>query len=97
MVVIPILALNRDVAIWGPDAMEFVCVFSRSLQSISTFIYQHNSRPERWEAPPPGASAIPGVWGNMLTFLGGPRSCIGFRFSLVESVLFKRFLCSGPD
>ncbi|KAJ7846797.1 cytochrome P450 [Mycena leptocephala] len=64
MVVIPILALNRDVAIWGPDAMEFV--------------------PERWEAPPPGASAIPGVWGNMLTFLGGPRSCIGFRFSLVE-------------
>ncbi|KAJ7800339.1 cytochrome P450 [Mycena leptocephala] len=63
-ILIPILALNRDVEIWGPDAMEFV--------------------PERWEAPPPGASAIPGVWGHMLTFLGGPRSCIGFRFSLVE-------------
>ncbi|KAF7359914.1 hypothetical protein MVEN_00717300 [Mycena venus] len=41
-------------------------------------------RPERWDAPPPGASAIPGVWGHMLTFLGGPRSCIGFRFALVE-------------
>ncbi|KAJ7254987.1 cytochrome P450 [Mycena haematopus] len=40
--------------------------------------------PERWDTPPPGASAIPGVWGHMLTFLGGPRSCIGFRFSLVE-------------
>ncbi|KAJ7864182.1 cytochrome P450 [Mycena leptocephala] len=63
-ILIPILALNHDVDIWGPDAMEFV--------------------PERWEAPPPGASAIPGVWGHMLTFLGGPRSCIGFRFSLVE-------------
>jgi hypothetical protein len=43
-------------------------------------------RPERWEAPPSSATTIPGVWGHMLTFLGGPRSCIGFRFSLVESV-----------
>ncbi|KAJ3570544.1 hypothetical protein NP233_g4329 [Leucocoprinus birnbaumii] len=41
-------------------------------------------KPERWESPPEAASAIPGVWGNMLTFLGGPRSCIGYRFSLVE-------------
>ncbi|KAJ7458475.1 cytochrome P450 [Mycena latifolia] len=59
---IPILALNRDAAIWGPDAMEFV--------------------PERWEKSV--ANSIPGVWGHMLTFLGGPRSCIGFRFALVE-------------
>ncbi|KAF7341712.1 hypothetical protein MSAN_02069600 [Mycena sanguinolenta] len=40
--------------------------------------------PERWDAPIPGASSIPGIWGHMLTFLGGPRSCIGFRFALVE-------------
>ncbi|KAJ7740499.1 cytochrome P450 [Mycena olivaceomarginata] len=64
LLLIPIIALNRDVEIWGQDAMEFV--------------------PERWDAPPPGSSAIPGVWGHMLTFLGGPRSCIGYRFSLVE-------------
>ncbi|KAJ7183746.1 cytochrome P450 [Mycena filopes] len=64
VVIIGILALNRDVDIWGPDVMEFI--------------------PERWESPPSAASAIPGVWGQMLTFLGGPRSCIGFRFSLVE-------------
>ncbi|KAF7362968.1 hypothetical protein MVEN_00648400 [Mycena venus] len=63
-IMIPIIALNRDVEIWGPDAMEF--------------------RPERWDAPPPGASAIPGAWGHMLSFLGGPHGCIGFRFSLVE-------------
>ncbi|KAJ6571058.1 cytochrome P450 [Mycena capillaripes] len=63
-ILIPILALNRDVELWGPDAMEFV--------------------PERWEKPPPGTSGIPGVWGHMLTFLGGTRSCIGYRFALVE-------------
>jgi cytochrome P450 len=26
LLLIPIIALNRDVEIWGPDAMEFVCV-----------------------------------------------------------------------
>ncbi|KAJ7479070.1 cytochrome P450 [Mycena latifolia] len=65
IVVLPLLALNRDAAIWGSDAKEFI--------------------PERWESKEsPIANAIPGVWGNMLTFLGGPRSCIGYRFALIE-------------
>ncbi|KAJ6566145.1 cytochrome P450 [Mycena capillaripes] len=63
-VVVPILVLNRDPAIWGPDAHEFI--------------------PERWERSPPISTSIPGLWSHMLTFLGGPRSCIGYRFSLVE-------------
>ncbi|KAJ6592843.1 cytochrome P450 [Mycena capillaripes] len=62
---IPILALNRDAEIWGPDAMEFI--------------------PERWESSTPITNSIPGIWGQTLTFLGGPRSCIGYRFSLVET------------
>ncbi|OBZ66502.1 hypothetical protein A0H81_13684 [Grifola frondosa] len=41
-------------------------------------------KPERWESIPEAVSSIPGVWGHLLTFLGGPRSCIGYRFSLVE-------------
>lgn len=33
-------------------------------------------RPERWlgSSPPEVVSTIPGVWGNLLTFLGGPRA-----------------------
>ncbi|PIL29246.1 cytochrome P450 [Ganoderma sinense ZZ0214-1] len=41
-------------------------------------------RPERWESLPEAVSSIPGVWGHLLTFLGGPRACIGYRFSLIE-------------
>ncbi|OBZ67966.1 Alkane hydroxylase MAH1 [Grifola frondosa] len=41
-------------------------------------------KPERWESIPETVSSIPGVWGHLLSFLGGPRSCIGYRFSLVE-------------
>ncbi|KAI0318662.1 cytochrome P450 [Amylostereum chailletii] len=41
-------------------------------------------KPERWQSPPEAAIAIPGVWGNTLSFSGGPRACIGYRFSVVE-------------
>jgi len=41
-------------------------------------------RPERWKSIPVAAREIPGVWGNMLTFLDGPRACIGYRFALVQ-------------
>ncbi|KAI1785120.1 cytochrome P450 [Ganoderma leucocontextum] len=41
-------------------------------------------KPERWQNPPKSISAIPGVWGNLLTFLGGAHACIGYRFALVE-------------
>ncbi|KAF8955546.1 cytochrome P450 [Flammula alnicola] len=41
-------------------------------------------KPERWESVPETVSGVPGVWANMLTFLGGPKACIGYRFSIVE-------------
>ncbi|PVG01578.1 cytochrome P450 [Serendipita vermifera] len=40
--------------------------------------------PDRWIDPPKEASSIPNPWGSQLTFLAGPRSCIGFRFAIVE-------------
>jgi len=33
---------------------------------------------------PEAAASIPGISGNMLTLLGGPRACIGYRFAIVE-------------
>ncbi|KAF8065363.1 cytochrome P450 [Lyophyllum atratum] len=41
-------------------------------------------RPERWQNIPEAAGKVPGVWGNMLTFSGGQRACLGYRFSLVQ-------------
>ncbi|KAJ7664860.1 cytochrome P450 [Mycena rosella] len=41
-------------------------------------------RPERWEDVPDAATAVPGVWAHLFTFLAGPRNCIGFRFALAE-------------
>ncbi|KAM5542224.1 hypothetical protein V8D89_004097 [Ganoderma adspersum] len=41
-------------------------------------------KPERWQSTPETIAAVPGVWSHLLTFLGGPHACIGYRFSLVE-------------
>ncbi|KAF9036848.1 cytochrome P450 [Panaeolus papilionaceus] len=41
-------------------------------------------RPERWEGKSPTSVPIPSVWGNSLSFFNGPRSCIGYRYALLE-------------
>ncbi|OCH94337.1 cytochrome P450 [Obba rivulosa] len=61
-------------------------------------------RPERWLSPLPSAveeAKIPGVYSNLMTFLGGGRACIGFKFSQIEmktvlSVLLTTFKFSLP-
>jgi hypothetical protein len=42
--------------------------------------------PHRWTngSLPEVTKAVPGVFGNVLSFLGGPHACIGYRFSLFE-------------
>ncbi|TFK40021.1 cytochrome P450 [Crucibulum laeve] len=44
-------------------------------------------KPERWLSSLPEsvpAARIPGVYSNLMTFLGGGRACIGFKFSQLE-------------
>ncbi|CUA72791.1 Bifunctional P-450/NADPH-P450 reductase [Rhizoctonia solani] len=40
--------------------------------------------PERWNNLPDAVKEMPGVWGNVLTFLHGPHACIGYRFAVEE-------------
>ncbi|KAJ7209382.1 cytochrome P450 [Mycena haematopus] len=62
-------------------------------------------KPERWLSTLPQSvtdTPIPGVYSNLMTFLGGPRSCIGFKFSQLEmkvilSLLVGRFKFSPSD
>ncbi|KIY74189.1 cytochrome P450 [Cylindrobasidium torrendii FP15055 ss-10] len=46
----------------------------------------HEFKPERWMVPRAGVTvSIPGVWSNIMSFWGGARGCIGFRFSILEA------------
>ncbi|KAF8497510.1 cytochrome P450 [Russula emetica] len=47
-------------------------------------------KPERWEAIPEAVKAIPGVFGNLMTFITGAHACIGYRFAVTEmkAILF---------
>ncbi|TFK40022.1 cytochrome P450 [Crucibulum laeve] len=62
-------------------------------------------KPERWLSHLPEsvpAARIPGVYSNLMTFLGGGRACIGFKFSQLEMkvvlvTLLRSFHFSAPE
>ena len=93
-VLIPIHTINTDKDVWGNDALEFKYVFSLvRLPFKWLLIHWRNDRPERWESPPQAISENPGVWSNLMTFLGGSRACIGYQFAIIESVYHLLALC----
>ncbi|KAJ7475712.1 cytochrome P450 [Mycena latifolia] len=62
-------------------------------------------KPERWLSPLPktiGDAHVPGIYSNLMTFSGGGRACIGFKFSQLEMkvvlwLLVERFKFSLSD
>ncbi|EKM58163.1 uncharacterized protein PHACADRAFT_252249 [Phanerochaete carnosa HHB-10118-sp] len=72
-ILVSIIASNHSKEVWGEDASEW--------------------KPERWlnladnEMPKGITDSVkyPGVYCGMMTFLGGPRGCIGFKFSEMEA------------
>jgi len=61
-------------------------------------------RPERWADGNADSvtERLCGIYGNMMTFLGGGHSCIGFKFAQLEikvvvCVLLRAFKFSRPD
>jgi cytochrome P450 len=64
--VISIRAINRSLAIWGPDAKEF--------------------KPDRWLTEDGISGKAKEVQGHrhLLTFVDGPRTCLGKDFAVAE-------------
>jgi len=62
-------------------------------------------KPERWLSPLPDSvkqARMPGIYSNTMSFLGGGRACVGFKFSQLEmkavlSVLVESFRFSSAD
>jgi len=59
-------------------------------------------RPERWLDTNEKPETPFGVYGNLATFSGGPRGCIGWRFAVIEMhtilvTLIRKFDFSLPD
>ncbi|KAF9234849.1 cytochrome P450 [Melanogaster broomeanus] len=66
----------------GDQSFILILVMNRSEELWGSDPHEFN--PERWQDLPESVCHIPGVWGDMLSFLGGPRACIGYRFSVIE-------------
>ncbi|KAG8905481.1 hypothetical protein FRB99_008877 [Tulasnella sp. 403] len=59
-------------------------------------------KPERWLTPEKHANELPGVFAGTMTFLGGPRGCIGYRLAVMEMkaltfVLIRSFAFTPSD
>jgi hypothetical protein len=86
-IVIPILAINQSEDLWGPDVLQFKYGVDYCLLSSLNRTKYDGYSPDRWNSLPPKVKAFPGVYANLLSFLGGPHSCIGYRFALIEFVI----------
>lgn len=81
-----ISVVNTSETIWGPDAKSFNP--SRHLSEAE------GGSTDKLRAE---QNAVSGTWGNLLTFLGGTRNCIGYRFAVVEIKVILFVLMRGLE
>jgi len=87
----------------GTDIMIGILAANRNKEIWGEDAYEW--KPDRFLSPLPDAvmdAHIPGVYSNLMTFLGGGRACIGFKFSQLEmkvvlSVLISTFKFEMPE
>ncbi|KAG1854210.1 cytochrome P450 [Suillus subalutaceus] len=93
--IISILAANRHREMWGADANEWrperwlssSLTASSETQEANCPMDGEDATSTSRSAPVLGvkdSARFPGVYSNMMTFLGGSRSCIGFKFAEME-------------
>ncbi|KAH7930153.1 cytochrome P450 [Leucogyrophana mollusca] len=89
---ISILAANRNKELWGADAGEWrperwlTSSGERIQGSVGDGTYGDEGVNEGGEKTPGVKDGVkyPGVYASMMTFLGGGRACIGFKFAEME-------------
>ncbi|KAI0716977.1 cytochrome P450 [Earliella scabrosa] len=80
------------------DTAVFVGVMSSNTNRALWGDDAYEWKPERWLSPLPEAvldAKIPGVYSNLMTFWGGGRACIGFKFSQLEMKVILSVLISN--
>ncbi|KAF8159576.1 cytochrome P450 [Crassisporium funariophilum] len=69
----------------GTNVMISILAANRNREIWGPDAYEW--KPERWLNPLPGSvtgAQLPGIYSHLMTFIGGSRACIGFKFSQLE-------------
>ncbi|TBU48058.1 cytochrome P450 [Dichomitus squalens] len=91
-ILMDLLGANRNREVWGEDAAEWrperwLGASRNRYGSGSLDLAFGEEAPERVMDATPGSKRgirYPGVYASMMTFLGGSRACIGFKFAEME-------------
>ncbi|KAJ8489526.1 hypothetical protein ONZ45_g13544 [Pleurotus djamor] len=94
-VYVGISAGNRSKDIWGEDSNTFNIErwLNNKQQNTSIDVYDEPATP--YSELGKESSKLPGAYSNILTFLGGGRSCPGHRFAVLEMKVVLFMLLSS--